>query len=140
MTIPFPVSIEKAKAFQSRLEALGIFERDLDEQFVRSGGHGGQNVNKVSTCVLLTHRPSGLSVRCQEDRSQAMNRYIARRRLAEMMEQKLLGAASRKQQEIERIRRQKRRRSRRAKDKMLEAKRRISQVKETRRRPAGDDF
>ena len=112
---------------------LGIREQDLDEQFVRSGGHGGQNVNKVSTCVILVHRPSGTTVRCQEERSQAMNRFRARRRLVDKMEESLLGAASRQRQEIEKIRRQKRKRGRRAKQKMLRDKRHRSDVKESRR-------
>ena len=99
---------------------------------MRSSGHGGQNVNKVSTCVMLIHRPSGLLVRCQEARTQGMNRYFARRRLAEKMEEMLLGAESRRQQEIEKIRRQKRRRSRRAKEKMLEEKHHRADIKEAR--------
>jgi len=134
----FPVSVERVKALEARLEKWGVFERDLDEKFVRSGGPGGQNVNKVATCVLLTHRPSGTVVRCQEDRSQGMNRYIARCRLADKMEEKALGLASQQQQAIEKIRRQKRRRSRRAKEKVLEAKRRTAQVKETRKPPKYD--
>lgn len=129
----FPVSAHTAEELKARLLKLGIREEDLDEQFVRSGGHGGQNVNKVSTCVILTHRPSGMTVRCQEERSQAMNRFRARRRLADKMEEKILGAASSRQQEIERIRRQKRKRSRRAKLKMLDDKHHRSEVKENRR-------
>lgn len=120
---------------EARLIGLGVREGELDEQFVRSGGHGGQNVNKVSTCVLLVHRPTGTTVRCQEERSQAMNRYRARQRLAEKMEEKLLGARSAKQQAIEKIRRQKRRRSRRAKNKMLQDKRHQSGLKANRRPP-----
>ncbi len=131
----FPVSPSKWKALEARLIGLGVREGDLDEQFVRSGGHGGQNVNKVSTCVLLVHRPTGTTVRCQEERSQAMNRYRARQRLAEKMEEKLLGARSAKQQAIEKIRRQKRRRSRRAKNKMLQDKRHQSGLKANRRPP-----
>ncbi|MEK7871245.1 MAG: peptide chain release factor-like protein [Nitrospirota bacterium] len=123
------VSTEKWKALERRLQKLGISEDDLEERFVRSSGHGGQNVNKVSTCVMLIHRPSGLLVRCQEARTQGMNRYIARRRLAEKMEEILLGAESRHQQEIEKIRRQKRRRNKRAKEKMLQEKHHRSDIK-----------
>lgn len=117
-----PVSSDKWKALETRLLKLGIRQQDLEERFVRAGGPGGQNVNKVSTCVVLIHRPSGLSVRCQEERSQGLNRFLARRRLADKMEETLLGAASRRQQAIEKIRRQKRKRSKRAKEKMLEGK------------------
>jgi len=120
--------------------SLSVYERDLEERFVRSGGPGGQNVNKVSTCVILRHRPSGTVVRCQEERSQAMNRFRARQRLAERMEDKLLGAAGRKRQEIEKIRRQKRRRGRRAKEKMLRNKHHVAQIKQGRKPPReGDD-
>jgi protein subunit release factor B len=117
-----PVSSDKWKALEARLLKLGIREQDLDERFVRAGGPGGQNVNKVSTCVILIHRASGLSVRCQEERSQGLNRFLARKRLADKMEEVVLGAASRRRQEIEKVRRQKRKRSRRAKEKMLETK------------------
>ena len=134
----FPVSPEKSKALEERLAKLGIREADLDEQFVRSGGPGGQNVNKVSTCVVLTHRPSGLAVRCQQERSQAMNRFLARRLLADKLEERALGQASAKRQEIEKIRRQKRRRSRRSKERMMENKAHHAKVKAGRGRVGGD--
>ena len=134
----FPVSPEKQTALEARLAKLGIREQELDEQFVRSGGPGGQNVTKVNTCVLLTHRPSGITIRCQEERSQAMNRFLARRRLADRLEERILGRESARQQAIEKIRRQKRKRSKRAKDKMLEAKRHRGDIKAG-RRPAGPD-
>jgi hypothetical protein len=104
------------------MAALGIREDDLDEQFVRSGGKGGQNVNKVATCVVLRHRQSGLQVKCQEARSQAMNRFLARRLLCEKLDAQRRGMASAVEQARERIRRQKRKRSKRAKDKMLATK------------------
>lgn len=129
----FPVGPGKQKALEERMARLGIREADLDERFVRSGGAGGQHVNKVSTCVVLTHRPSGIAVRCSEERSQGLNRFLARRRLADKVEEAVLGEAGRRRQEIEKIRRQKRKRSKRAKEKMLEAKRRRAGVKEGRR-------
>ena len=115
----FPVSSDKANALRVRLAELHIQEEDLQETFVRSGGKGGQNVNKVATCVVLVHRPSGTSVKCQQERTQGLNRYLARKLLADRIEAERLGRQSQQQQESERIRRQKRRRSRRAKNRML---------------------
>ena len=134
----FPVSPEKAAALGVRMEALGIREADLDEQFVRSGGKGGQNVNKVATCVVLVHRPSGLMVKCQAERSQAMNRFLARRLLCDKLDAQRRGAACAVEQARERIRRQKRRRSRRAKAKMLADKRAVGEKKSLRRRVTGE--
>ena len=134
----FPVSPEKARALEERMARLGLREADLDESFVRSGGKGGQNVNKVSTCVVLVHRPTGIRVRCERERSQALNRFIARERLAAKVEERVLGEASARRSEAEKVRRQKRRRSRRAKEKMLEDKRRRSGTKAM-RRPVGGE-
>jgi protein subunit release factor B len=119
----FPVSQQKDKALRDRMEALGIREEDLKESFVRSRGKGGQHVNKVSTCVKLRHLPTGLEVRSEAERSQAMNRYRARAILADKVEELLKGRESEERKRIEKLRRQKRRRSRRAKEKVLEAKR-----------------
>ncbi|MEI6632356.1 MAG: peptide chain release factor-like protein [Chlamydiota bacterium] len=119
----FPVSPEKERALLSRMRRMGIREEDLDERFIRSSGPGGQHLNKASTCVHLFHRPSGLSVKCREERSRALNRYLARRRLAARIEEIRMGRESAAEQAREKIRRQKRRRSRRAKARMLDAKR-----------------
>ena len=81
-------------------------------------------MNKVSTCVYLRHLPTGIEVRCQQERSQAQNRYRAKQILLKKIECAILGKLSQEQKRIEKIRRQKRRRSRRAKLKVLEAKRR----------------
>ena len=133
-----PVAPEKARALEDRLARLGVREQDLDESFVRSSGKGGQNVNKVSTCVVLVHRPSGIVVKCQRERSQAMNRYFARVQLADKLEARIAGAASAAEQAREKIRRQKRRRSRRAKEKMLRQKHARSDTKSLRGRVRGD--
>ena len=117
------------------MQAVHMNESDLEESFIRSSGAGGQNVNKVSTCVVLLHKPSGLVVRCQRERSQAMNRFFARRLMLEKLEERKLGAQSQRRQEIEKIRRQKRRRSRKAKEKTLEHKHHRSAVKRGRQRP-----
>ena len=119
----FPVSQRKVAELYADFAKLGLKEEDLDEQFIRSGGHGGQNVNKVSTCVVLLHKSSGLMVRCQQERTQALNRFFARRLLVDKITEKIQGLVSKKKAEAEKVRRQKRKRSKRAKRKMLENKR-----------------
>ena len=131
MTI-YPVSEKKQQGLVSKMERLGIREQDLEESFVCSGGPGGQNVNKVATCVVLRHKPTGLFVKCQQERTQAMNRYWARRMLAEKLEAQVLGRESEEAKRIAKIRRQKRKRSKRAKDKMLDAKQRHGALKKLR--------
>jgi protein subunit release factor B len=126
------VSPGKEKALLERMQALGVREQDIEEQFVRSSGAGGQKVNKTSSCVVLHHRPTGIRVKCQQERSQALNRFLARRILLDKIETKLRGAESAEQQEIARIRRQKRKRSRRAKQKLLADKRHRAEKKSSR--------
>jgi len=121
--VALPVSPQKEQELLARMARLGIREQDLEESFIRGSGPGGQHVNKTATCVVLVHRPSGVSVRCQASRSQGLNRFYARRILVEKIERERLGRASAEQQRIEKVRRQKRKRSRRAKAKMLEDKR-----------------
>jgi peptide chain release factor len=133
-----PISSAKLEALAERLRALGIRDQDLDETFVHAGGKGGQNVNKVATCVVLVHRPSGTMVKCQRERTQGLNRYYARVILADRIERRLLGEASAEAQRVERIRRQKRRRSRKAKEKILRDKHARTAVKR-RRGPVGAD-
>ena len=134
MTIP-----DKWSAVEARLARLGARPEDLIEQFHRSGGSGGQNVNKVETAVTLIHRPTGLIVRCQEERSQGLNRYLARLRMAEKLEARAHAEAARKKSELERIKRQKRGRSKAAKSRMLKDKRHRAEVKTSRRRVGSDD-
>jgi protein subunit release factor B len=129
----FPVRPEKEKDLLERMAKLGIKDSDLEEKFIRSQGKGGQKVNKSATCVYLKHLPSGIEVKCQRERSQALNRFLARRILVEKLEAKILGKETEEQQKIEKIRRQKRKRSRRAKEKMLADKKRRSLLKEMRK-------
>ena len=110
------VSPEKIKDLEERFLALGITEKDILEKFVRSQGHGGQKLNKTSTCVYLRHIPTGIEVKCQQERSQALNRFLARRLLADKIEEQRLG---RKSQGHERVRKQKLKRAKRARSKCL---------------------
>ena len=125
-------SSEKEKSLLQRMAALGVREQEIEEQFVRSSGAGGQKVNKTSSCVALCHRPTGIRVKCQQERSQALNRFLARRILLDKIEAMLRGTESAAQREIARIRRQKRRRSRRAKLKLLADKRHQAEKKSSR--------
>jgi len=128
----FPISSGKEKQLFERMQALGVREQDIEEQFVRSSGAGGQNVNKVSSCVLLHHLPSGLRVKCQKERSQGLNRYLARRLLLDKIEAAVKGRADDEAQRIAKIRRQKHKRSRRAKLRLLADKRHQGEKKSLR--------
>src|SRR5271169_6756824 len=122
----FSVNPLKEQALRERMEVLEIHEEDIRESFVRSSGKGGQKVNKTSTCVYLKHLPTGIEVKYQKERSQALNRYLARALLVSKIEQLVKGAESEEIKRIEKIRRQKRKRSRRAKEKMLADKSKVA--------------
>lgn len=130
------VTKEKRDHLEERMKELGIREEDLVEKFILGSGPGGQKVNKTASCVYLRHTPSGVDIKCQRERSRAMNRFLARRELCERLAEKIAGEKSARQQRIEKIRRQKRRRSRRQKERMLEQKR-LQSDKKRRRRPIG---
>lgn len=135
------VSKEKQDALRERMESLGILEKDIIEKFVRSSGKGGQKVNKTSTCVYLKHIPTDIEVKCQRERYQALNRYLARKILVDKVEALIRGKESEEQQKIAKIRRQKRKRSKRAKMKMLEDKKKHGLKKKERSfRPKPEDF
>jgi protein subunit release factor B len=127
-----PVSSDKEKGLLERMERLGIRKEDIEESFVRSSGPGGQHVNKTSTCVYVIHVPSGLSVKCGRTRSQALNRFYARRLLLDKIEKAMTGVVEEELNRIEKLKRQKRKRSKRAKEKMLQAKHRQSEKKSLR--------
>lgn len=127
-----PVSAEKERALAARMRELGVSEADFEESFVRSSGPGGQKVNKTSSCVHLLHIPTGLAVKCQRERSQSLNRHLARRLLLDKIERRQKGFLAEEQTKIEKLRRQKRKRSKRAKEKMLSAKHQQARKKELR--------
>ncbi len=131
----FSVSNEKAQALKEKMASLGIEEKDIEEKFIRSSKKGGQNVNKVATCTYIKHKPTGIAVKCQKERSQALNRFFARRILANKIESLILGKKSEVQKKREKIRRQKRKRSKRAKEKMLKDKKIQSDKKALRKPP-----
>src|SRR5437660_11140501 len=99
----FAVSQDKEVQLAARMSSLGVSEAEIEESFVRSGGHGGQNVNKTSTCVMLVHRPTGVAVKCQETRQQGLNRFIARRLLLDKIEQEQKGFVAAQRAETEKI-------------------------------------
>ena len=109
----FAVSPEKNRWLHERMAALGVREEDLEETFVRSSGSGGQHVNKTATCVQILHRPSGIRVRASRERSQSLNRFLARRELLEQLEA-VQGGITREMKQIQKLRRQKDRRRRRS--------------------------
>ena len=106
--IDFGVTISKQKELEDKFNKLNIKESDIVEKFVHSSGNGGQNVNKVATCVYLKYVPLNIEIKCQKSRTQILNRYYARKMLAEEIENRILGEKSKKQKEIEKKRRQKR--------------------------------
>ena len=133
------VSAEKVKALADRMAALGVSEKDFSESFIRSSGPGGQKVNKSATRVQLIHLPTGLSVKCQRERSQSLNRFLARRLLLDKIEARQKGFVEEKKKVQEKIRRQKRKRSKKAKEKILAAKRKRSETKSLRGKIISDE-
>jgi protein subunit release factor B len=114
----FGVTKKKQDELEARMSAMGLREQDMQESFVRSSGPGGQRVNKTSSCVYLKHLPTGLEVKMQSERSQALNRYYARKRLCELLEQEKLGSRSPAALKVRKIRKQKQRRMRRSRKKL----------------------
>jgi protein subunit release factor B len=133
-----PISNDKLSDLEQRMAALGIVEADLLEKFVRGSGAGGQKINKTSNCVFLKHLPTGVCIKCQMDRSREMNRFLAKRELCDQLEAIRDGKAIAKTQAIEKMRRQKRPRSKRSKQRSVADKRLLSQKKSMRRSPGAE--
>jgi protein subunit release factor B len=110
----FPVSEEKNRWLKERMEALRIYEKDIEEKFIRSSGSGGQKVNKTSTCVYLKHIPTGIEIKWMRERNQSLNRFLARRELVMRIE-KLSGQLTPEEIRIEKAKRQKLKRKKKAK-------------------------
>lgn len=133
------MSVEKESQLARRMVALGVREGDIDESFVRSGGHGGQNVNKVSTCVMLLHRVTGIQVKCQTTRQQGLNRFMGRHLLLDKIEAQRKAKAKEERDRVEKLRRSKRKRSKGAKERMLADKSRHAAKKSSRCGRYSDD-
>ena len=132
MSEPY-VTKSKQDRLAVRMNKLCVREKDLVEKFILGSGRGGQKRNKTSSCVYLRHVPTGIEIKCQRERSRAVNRYLARQELCNRIEERMLGEKSARRQREEKIRRQKRRRSRRQKEKMLEGKHKQAEKKKLRR-------
>ncbi|MDP8234165.1 MAG: peptide chain release factor-like protein [Candidatus Saelkia tenebricola] len=133
------ISRSKKTSLEKKMQSLGVYDDDIEEKFIRSSGKGGQKVNKSSTCVYLRHIPSGVEVKCQKERSQVLNRFLARRILVNKIEEIVLGELSEQKKKAEKIKRQKRKRSKRAKEKILRDKAQRSQKKSQRSYKPGID-
>lgn len=127
------ISQDKHKQLAERMDKLGILDSDIVEKFILGSGKGGQKMNKTSSCVYIQHLPTGIEIKCQRERSRELNRYIARKELCDRYEAQILLVKTKKQHEMEKIRRQKQRRTRRAQEKVLDGKR-IQADKKTQRR------
>jgi peptide chain release factor len=139
-SVKFSVRPGKERALYKKMKKYGVKEKDLQEKFIRSSGKGGQRTNKVETCVYLKHIPTGIEVKCQRERSQSKNRFLARRWLMDKIEAMLEKKKTAEEQRIEKIRRQKRKRSKRAKEKILEQKKRQAEKKKLRGNPRPEDY
>lgn len=130
---------EKYRKLEERMKQLALKEEDILEKFILGSGKGGQKINKTASCVYLKHLPTGLEVKAQISRSREDNRYFARHKLCDKVEERLFKEKSAKQMEVAKIRRQKKRRSRRQKEKILENKRHHAEIKNFRQTPGKSD-
>ncbi|HTJ79433.1 MAG TPA: peptide chain release factor-like protein [Rariglobus sp.] len=120
-----------------RLDALGVLASDMEERFVRGSGPGGQKINKTSSTVCVKHRPTGIEVRCQRERSQAANREMAWSELCGKLETVLKQAEAERRHVREKARRKARPKSRRQKAIQVAGKRHRAEIKAGRKTPTG---
>jgi len=132
----FPDIVEAS--LRARFVSLGVRPDDVEETFMRGTGAGGQKINKTSSTVRLRHRPTGLDVRCQRERNQAVNRRLAWAELADRLEARQQAAANAAVAERELQRRRKRQKSRGQKARMIETKKHRAKIKQTRGRGQWD--
>jgi len=129
------VKKEKIQVLKQRMAKLNIKEDDLIEKFILGSGRGGQKIQKTHSCVYLKHKPTGIEIKCQKERSRELNRYLARRQLCNKIEEKVFKEKSEKQKKIYKIRKQKKKRTKKTKEKLFEMKKKISEKKELRKPP-----
>jgi protein subunit release factor B len=127
---------EKEQWLKKRMEDLSIKEEDIVEKFILGSGSGGQKINKTSSCVYLKHLPTGIEIKCQQERSRELNRYLARKELCRRWEEIIFKRVTEQTQAKEKLRRQKKKRSYASKEKMLAEKKAVSQKKSLRKRPS----
>jgi protein subunit release factor B len=125
-------------AVEARLAALGVRRADVDERFILGSGHGGQKLQKTSSCVWLRHRPTGVETRCQRERSQSANRESAWAELCAKLEARQRAEQARRKDEREQDRRRNRQKSRGQKIRMIQSKLHRAGIKARRGRPETD--
>jgi len=131
----YGVSPTKQKNLQEKMKKLAIKESQIVERFIRAKGPGGQKINKTSSCVYLKHKPTGIEVKCARERTQSLNRFLARRILVNKIEARFLKKKSEAQKRIYKLKKQKKKRSKRAKEKILRQKHLQSEKKKLRKPP-----
>ncbi|MCP5464122.1 MAG: peptide chain release factor-like protein [Deltaproteobacteria bacterium] len=133
------ISQAKWNALKKRMQDLGLSEDDLTEEFIKGTGSGGQKINKTNSCVQISHAASGIVVKSQKSRSRAANRFFARRLLIEKLEEQVLGKESAKAKKIFKLKAQKRKRKKRAQEKVLAQKKLVGEKKDRRKKVSPQD-